>query len=246
LIYRKRGLVLVAVVTLVVGLIALFPARVAYRWGSTPLIAMSGIQGTIWSGTASQFSTNGVYLGNLSWKMQPLKLFTGKASYKISGTPVSGSFDAHISIGLGGKVILQDVVAFLPLQMLERAANVPGLRGNAALQFERMELVGGRPAALDGSINVADVVVPMLSRSSLGGYRAEFFTQNNGIIASVEDTDGVVDLAGRLEVRVDGSYAFLGKIKAKPNTPDSIASQLKYLPPADADGQHELRLEGTY
>ena len=242
---RARGLVLVAVVTLLVGLIALFPARVAYQWAANPLISMSGIQGTVWSGSASQFGTNGVYLSDLSWKIRPLRLFTGRASYAISGTPVSGSFDADISISFGGNVTLQNVAAFVPLQMLEGAINVPGLRGSASLQFERLELVSGRPAALDGSIDVANLVVPMLSRSSLGGYRAEFFTQNNGIIASVEDTDGVVDLAGRLEVKIDGSYGFLGKVKAKSGTPDSIVSQLKYLP-TDPSGQHELRLEGNY
>ena len=243
---RTRGLVLVAVATLVVGLLAMFPARVAYQWASSPLIAMSGIEGTIWSGSARQFGTNGVYLSDLRWRIRPLQLFTGKASYRLSGTPISGSFDADLSIGLGGKITVKNLAAFVPMQMLEGAANVPGLRGSASLQFERLEMVDGRPAALDGSIDVANLVVPMLSRSSIGGYRADFFTQNNGIIASVEDTDGVVDLAGRLEVRHDGSYEFLGKVKAKPNTPDSIISQLKYLPPADDSGQHELRLEGTY
>jgi len=243
---RERGLVLVALITLLVGLVAMFPARVAYQWISSPLITMSGIEGTVWNGSASQFGTNGVYLSDLRWKIRPLQLFTGNASYAISGTPVSGSLDADISIGLGGTITLQNLAAFVPMQMLEQASNVPGLRGSASLQFERLELVAGRPAALDGSIDVANLVVPMLSRTSLGGYRAEFFTQNNGIIASVEDTDGVVDLAGRLEVGHDGSYAFLGKVKAKPNTPDSIVTQMKYLPPADASGQHELRLEGSY
>lgn len=243
---RKRGLVLVAVAFLVIGLIAMFPARVAYQWASNSFISMSGIDGTVWNGTANQFSTNGVYLSDLKWKIHPLHLFAGKASYTISGTPGTGSFDADISVGIGGKITLQNLAAFLPMQMLEQAANIPGLRGSASLQFERLELVDGRPTVLDGSIDVASVVVPMLSRSSLGGYRAEFFTQNNGIIASVEDTDGVVDLAGRLEVGADGSYAFLGKVKAKSNTPASVAAQLKYLPPADDNGQHELRLEGSY
>lgn len=243
---RKRGLALIAIVTLIVGLIAMFPARVAYQWASSPLIAMGGIEGTVWSGSASQFSTNGVYFRDLRWRIRPLQLFTGKASYVISGTPVAGSFDAEISIGLGGTVTLRNVAAFIPLQMLESAANVPGLRGSASLQFERLELVGGRPAALDGSIDVANLVVPMLSRTSLGGYRADFFTQNNGIIASVEDTDGVLDLAGRLEVRLDGSYEFLGKVQAKSNTPESIANQMKYLPLVDDSGQRELRLEGSY
>jgi len=246
LILRSRGLILVAVATLVAGLIAMFPARVAYQWASAPLVSMRGIEGTIWSGTASEFGTNGVYLSNLSWKIRPLKLFTGKASYTISGTPVSGFFDSEISIGLGGKIALHDLTASLPLQMIERAANVPGLRGQASLQFERLELVGGRPAVLDGTVDVADLVVPILSRASLGGYRVEFFTQNNGIVASVEDTDGVIDLAGSVQLGLDGSYAFLGMVKAKSNTPESITRQLKYLPPADESGQHELRLEGSY
>ena len=246
MIHPQRGLILVGVATLVIGLIAMFPARVAYQWASAPLVSMRGIEGTIWRGSASEFGTNGVYLSNLTWQIKPFQLFAGKAAYIISGTPVSGFLDSEISISLGGKVTLRDLAASLPLQMIERAANVPGLRGNASLQFERLELVGGRPAALDGTIDVANLVVPMLSRASLGGYRAEFFTQNNGIVASVEDTDGVIDLAGSLQVDLTGAYAFLGKVKAKSNTPESITRQLKYLPPADESGQHELRLEGSY
>ena len=246
MILRQRGLILVGAATLIVGLIAMFPARVAYQWASAPLVSMRGIEGTVWSGRASEFTTNGVYLSNLTWRIKPFHLFIGKASFVISGTPVSGFLDGEISIGFGGKVSLQNLAASLPLQMIESAANIPGLRGNASLQFERLELVGGRPAALDGTIDVANLVVPMLSRGSLGGYRAEFFTENKGIIASVEDTDGVIDLAGSLQVDLAGTYAFLGKVRAKPNTPDSVTRQLRYLPPADESGQHELRLEGSY
>lgn len=246
MIQSRRGLVLVGVLTVLVGLVTIFPARVAYHWFSPSLVTMRGIDGSIWSGTASEFGTNGVYLSNLSWKMRPFRLFTGKASYVISGTPVSGFLDSEVSISLGGTVALRDLVASVPLQMVERAANVPGLRGEARLQFDRLELVGGRPAALDGSVDVANLVVPMLSRGSVGGYRAEFSTVNDGIVASVEDTDGVIDLAGSLQVRLDGSYAFLGKVAAKANTPETITRQLKFLPPADESGKQELRFEGSY
>ena len=246
MIQRNRGLIIVGVVTVIIGLVTMFPARVAYHWLSPPLVTMRGIDGSVWNGTASEFGTNGVYLSGLSWKIRPLQLFTGKATYKVSGTPVSGFLDSEISISLGGTVAIKNLVASLPLQMIERAANVPGLRGEARLQFERLELVGGRPAALDGVVDIANLTVPMLSRGSLGGYRAEFSTANDGIVASVEDTDGVIDLAGGLQVGLDGSYVFLGKVQAKPNAPASITSQLKYLPPADASGKQELRLEGSY
>ena len=243
---RPRGLLAVALLTIFITLLVTFPARIAYRWASPPFLQMSGIKGTIWNGSASEFSTNGVYLRDLAWTMRPLQLFTGKAQYDVSGSPVAGFFESRVAVSFGGDVTLRDLRASLPLQMFERAASVPGLRGSASLQFDRLELVAGRPAAMDGTMDVANLVVPMISRSSLGGYRAEFFTQNNGIVASVEDTDGVVDLAGSLQLNNDHTYAFLGQVVAKSGTPEDIRTQLRFLPPTNERGQHELRLEGSY
>lgn len=246
MIRRTRGLVLLTVLIVVIALVITFPARVAYRWASSPLVKMSGIHGTLWNGSARDFSTNGVYLRDLTWRMRPLQLFTGKMLYEISGSPVSGFLESEVAVGFGGSLILRDLTASVPLQMFASAANIAGLRGSASLKFERLELVAGRATAIDGTVDVVNLVIPMLSGSSLGGYRAEFFTQNNGIVASVEDTDGVVDLAGSLQLNTDKSYAFLGQVVAKPNTPDTLKNQLRYLPPANERGQQELRLEGSY
>lgn len=246
MITRRRGLILLAILVLVIGLVAMFPARVAYSWASPPFVAMSGIHGTVWNGSAREFSTNGVYLRDLTWRMRPLHLFTGRAVYDISGSPVSGFFESEVALTFGGTLVLRNLSASVPLAMLERASKVPGLRGNASLQFERLELVKGRATALDGTVEVANLYVPMLANSSLGGYRAEFFTQNNGIVASVEDTDGVVDLAGSLQLGADKSYSFLGQVVARPNTPDALRQQLRYLGPTNERGQQELRLEGSF
>lgn len=246
MIKRNRGLVLLGLLVLVVALVVSFPARIAYQWASPPFVAMSGIDGTVWRGSAREFSTNGVYLRDLEWRMRPLQILTGRAVYDISGSPVSGFFASRVAIGLGGTVTLRDLNASVPLSMFERAANVPGLRGNASLQFERLELLNGRPSAIDGTFEVAGLFVPMLAPTSLGGYRAEFFTQNNGVVASVEDTDGVVDLAGSLQLNQDKSYAFLGQVGAKPATPEGLRRQLQYLGSANERGLRELRLEGSY
>lgn len=246
MIQRNRSLTLLAVLTLVTAMVITFPARVAYQWASPPHVKLSGIQGTIWRGNAREFSTNGVYLRDLTWRMRPLQLFTGKAGYDISGSPVSGFFESEIALGLGGTLTLENLSASVPLQMFAAAANINGLSGGASLKFERLELESGRPTVMDGTVDVANLVVPALSSASIGGYRAEFFTQNNGIVASVEDTDGVIDLAGSLQLNADKSYAFLGQVVAKPNAPESLKRQIGYLPVANDRGQHELRLEGSY
>ena len=246
MIQRKRGLFLVALLAAVAAVVILFPARVAYRIASPPLVALGGLSGTIWKGSAREFSTNGIYLRNLEWRIQPSLLLTGKAVYTVSGSPVTGFFDSDVAISPSGNVTLSNLNASLPLQMLEKPIRVPGLRGNASVKIDRLELAAGRPAALEGTVDIAGLIVPVVSRTSLGGYRAEFFTQDDGIVASIEDTDGVVDLAGSLQLSRDKSYSFVGQVVAKADTPASLKQRLQVLPATDRPGQHELRLEGSY
>lgn len=247
MIQRKRGLFLVGTLVALVALVVLFPARVAYKIASPPHAALSGLSGTVWNGSAREFATNGVYLRNLEWRMRPLSLFAGNAVFEVSGEPTSGFFDSEVTVGLGGSTItLTNLTAALPLAMLEKAVGMPGLRGNASLKIERLELVNGRAQSLDGSMDIASLMVPALARTPLGGYRADFFTQGDQIVASVEDTDGVVDLAGSLQINRDKTYSFRGLVMAKTNTPDSLRQRIDYLPKTDRPGQHELPLDGSY
>jgi general secretion pathway protein N len=224
----------------------MFPARIAFSWAAAPFVSMNGIQGTVWNGSALEFSTNGVYLRDLRWRARPLQLLTGKLLYQVTGSPPSGFFESEVAIRPGGKVTLRNLSASVPLQMFERASGISGLRGTASLQFERLELVNGGPSAMDGELEASDIVIPPLARTSLGGYRAEFFTQNNGITGSVEDTDGVYDLAGSLQISNDRSYQFLGKVMAKPGTSADLKQKLDALLPADEAGRKELRFDGVY
>ena len=246
MITRNRGLVLLAVFVLIIALVIMFPARVAYKWGASPFIAMSGIHGTVWNGEAREFSTYGVYLQGLSWKIRPWRLLTGTLHYDVSGSPVSGFFSSEVTVGLGDKLTLQNLSASVPLAMFEQAAGISGLRGTASLQLQRLELVKGRAAALDGNLAVADLVVPIIASTPLGAYKADFFTQDDGIIASVEDAGGVVDLAGSLELGADKSYRFNGLVAPQANTPDELRQRLRFLGSPNERGQYELPLEGTY
>lgn len=245
MIQTKRGLLLIAVLTLTIALVVKFPARVAYQWAAPAGIAASGIHGSAWRGRADALSINGVYLANVSWRLLPLRLLTGKASYRIKGSPVSGFIEGDIGFGFGGRVSGSNLVASLPLQLLAQSLNISGLSGDATVRFDRVQIKGGLPVAADGTIEVSNLVAPRLSRDPIGGFRAEFFTGNNGVTATVEDTNGVVDLAGSLQINDDRSYQFLGKVAAKPDAPSTLRRQLQYLGSPDDRGQRELRLEGA-
>jgi len=245
LIQSKRGLLLVAGITVITGLVLMFPARVAYRWAAPVDLALSGLQGTVWYGQADAGLTRGAYLQDIRWRIKPLGFFTGKIVYHIEATPASGFIESDLGVGIGGALTLSDLKASLPLQPLSGALQMRGLRGNASLQFERIRLEGNLPVAADGFLEVRDLLVPRIARESIGGYRIEFFSQDGGIAASVEDTDGVVDIAGRLQVNADRSYQFLAQVVAKPEAPQRLKTQMQYLPPANDRGQQELRIEGS-
>ena len=240
----RRSLILAASLTCALGLLIMFPARVAYQWFAPSSAAVSGIDGTVWRGSARQANVNGIYLRDLQWRIRPLLLFTARLGYAIEGKPASGFVETNVAAGLGGSVTFSDLTAAVPLEAFAPAIRVAGLRGNASLNFERLKLADGIPVAADGTLSVQNLVAPQVYRSSIGGYRGEFFTEEDGITASVEDTDGVLDIAGSLRLGRDRNYQFIAQVAPKANTPESIRRQLRVLGSPNERGQHELRLEG--
>ncbi len=240
-----RRLLLIGVLTLIIGLIVKFPARVAYAWFvPAEVVAVAGIDGTVWRGSAQSADVSGIYFGDIEWRFRPLGLFTGRLKYSISARPQFGTLATDIALSPGGSIRLDDLESNVSLQPIGAVIGVTGLRGTAAANFERLEIVDGFAVAADGTIDIRGLLVPLVSGEPIGGYEAEFFTQEAGVVASIEDTDGVIDVAGRLTLGADRTYELLAQIAPKPETPERIRQQIEFLPSADAPGRHELRLEG--
>ena len=242
---NARRLWVFGVLTLIVGLVVMFPARTALHWFAPPGLLIDGVKGTIWSGSAVNANANGLFFGNLKWRMQPMRLFAGELSYAVEGIPGNGFFQANLAVGASGAVSMQDVVASVSLDGYQSLIGIPGLDGDATLQFERLVLENGFPSAVDGYVEVANLLLPQLTVLPIGGYRGDFFTQQDGIVAAVEDTDGDIDVAGSFTVKPDRSYSFLAQLAPKPQATARVREQLQRVP-ANERGQHELRIEGQF
>jgi len=240
---RSRYL-MIGLVTLFVGLLAMFPARVAYRWFAPPGVAMSGIDGSIWRAKVREGYIRGIYVRNVDLSMQPLALFTGKLGYAIEANAASGFVNGSVAIGPGGSAEWTDLTASFSLQALQDSVAMPGLSGTVNLKFERLAFENNVPVAAVGNVEVANLRAPLIHRAAIGGFRADFFTQETGVMASVEDTDAVVDLAGSLSLAPDRTYQFLAQVAPKGNTPAELKEQMRFLGTANERGQYELRLEG--
>ena len=246
MIRSRRGLILAASVACFVTLLATFPARVALHWASPPGVSVAGIQGSVWSGSAREVLANGVYLTDVTWRSQPLKLLLGRLAYDLDTETPGGFVRGTAAVSIGGSLTAQDLQASLPASMLETALGMQGLGGTVNLDFDELQVVDGNLVAADGVLRVANLTLPIVSRQSLGGFEAEFMTQPEHIQAAVEDTDAVVDLAASLSLSTDRSWELTGFVAPKPNTPEGLRSDMRLLGPANERGQQEIRLEGRF
>ena len=241
--FRSR-LLFIGGLTLVVGLLVLFPARIAYQWFVPTDVRLSSIEGSVWYGSAAEASIAGVYLRDLRWRFRPAALFTGGIGYAIEARPSSGFVEGNIKVGITGTLTASDLNASFPLHLLQAAMRTPGLAGSMSVQIQNLKLDGSIPVAADGFLEVANLIIPAVHRYPIGGYRAEFFTQDSGVMSSVEDVSGMLDLAGTLQISTNGTYEFLAQLAAKENTPDNVRRQMQFLGSPNERGQRELRLEG--
>jgi len=245
LIPNRKSFLVAGLLTFVAGIVLLFPARVAYQWFVPEGVQLGGIEGSIWAGSAREMTGGGMYLRDVSWRLHPFRLFTGKLGLGLEATPGSGFVEADIALGLGGNVFVSNLTGSGSLQAFADVLKMPGLAGNVSLQFAELQVQDGLPVAVVGTVAVNSLVAPLIDAASIGNYRMEFFTTENGVVASVEDADGAFDLAGSLTISADRSYVFLGKVGATERTSDKLRQQLRFLGSPDERGQHEIRLEGS-
>jgi general secretion pathway protein N len=240
---RKR-LIAAGAAALLLGLVVLFPARVAYDWFAPSDVQLSGITGTVWGGRAAEGSAGGFYLGELRWRFRPWSLFLGKAAFSLTANPVSGSVETGVAVGVGGQVSLSSLSAQVPLRSLDKILTVRGMEGSLAVQFASVVLEDGLPVEADGTVVLSNLVIRALSQAPLGDYRAVFQTGDDGIGAQLEEVAGVIDIAGTVLLRPDRSYSITGQVGAKEGAPAAIGQQLQYLGSPDAQGRRPFRLEG--
>jgi hypothetical protein len=226
------------------AMIALFPARVAYQWFAPSSVSLGGISGTLWHGRSRELLVADLFVRDVRWQLRPLSFFRGQVGFSVSSSPPGGFMEGDVALGFGGKVRLSDVRVSMALQSLEQSIGLPGVRGTANLQLERAVLANGWPETVTGVLGVSGLVLPLVVPTPIGGYRAEFSGQGAGIIASVEDTDGVVDVAGRFSLSPEWEYLFTGLVGPKPTTPNALREQMQYLGPANDRSQYEFQLEG--
>lgn len=237
-------LIAAGLATFIAGILLTFPARVPYSWFSSPEVRLSGLSGTVWRGAAAEGSVAGLYLRDLRWSIQPLSIFRGRLAYRVESDSDYGPIRSVVGVGLGGAVTLQDFASTFALEEFRDLFALQGFNGTLQADFESIVLENGFPTAATGQLTLMNLLAPQLSPLPIGSYRAEFTTNADGILGSVEDNGGVLDVSGTISLGLDRRYSFVGTVAALPEAPAGLSNQLQYLGSPDARGFREFRIEG--
>jgi len=229
-----------------------FPAGAALRWLAPQGVAAAGVDGTLWNGRAATLSVDGFTAEQVRWRVRPAALLLGRlaasAEARVSDGFVSGDVEASPSRvavrNLRGAASLPSLSAFLPVR---------GIRGQASVALESLELVDGWPTTVVGEVKVASLeVTPFMPGAgggllALGDYTVTFApAAEREIAALVVDNGGPLEVSGTVKLDAARAYTLDALVKPRAGAAPQLIEGLSIMTAEpDAEGRRRLTLTGS-
>jgi general secretion pathway protein N len=231
---------------LILALVTL-PASVVLSFVHPADVTLSGISGTIWKGRAQAVRSGTMHLGSVDWGLDILSLFTGKLGADVKVARTDGFAQGSVAAGAGG-ITLRRFSASLPVSALPPNVVRGGWTGTLNLKLDELVLADGWPAALNGTIEVTDLVGPANRPAALGSYKVAFPEAAAGadaLTGTLTDTGGPLAVNGTVQLNKNRSYLISGMIATRPNAPSDMTRTLEILGEPDAQGRRQFTIEGS-
>lgn len=230
--------------------LALFlPATLLLRF-LPPGVALDGLAGTVWSGSAASVRVGARSLGAIQWDCRCMALVSGRLRYAITlEPPPSGRVALLLTASPSGAVSVDDVQGSLPLEALAGIGVPSGWQGRlefdgAAAAFDRERIT-----ALTGQVRMLDLRAPARPRQDLGGYEialGEGFASSDVLGGRIRDLGGPLAVRGTVRFEDGRRYLAEGEVAPTSRAPAGLLDALTFLGPPDASGRRPFTIEGSY
>lgn len=227
--------------------IALFPADVAYRWFAPDEIRLSGVQGTVWSGSAELGSAGPLGVHDLQWQVAPWSVLLARPGGYFETGFGDGFLQADVRVG-ASSVSLLEVRASCSLSALASVLPIAGIRGQVSLQLVELVLVDGWPASARGQMRLGQITVPSLVGGDsivLGNYNVRL-SEGDGLQGTFEDQSGPLQVRGTAGLTAAGAYEIRGLVRVRPEADAILRQGVELLSGAPDDaGMRAFSFTGT-
>ena len=240
---QKKQL-LILLFALLLMLILQFPAITAINSINKNNLKVNGVNGTVWKGSASEISSNEIYLRQTKWKIVPSELLKGNLTFDISTYPFNGQLKFNLILDLMNNLSAMDIKGNFPNDILEIIAPFLGVSSEIDINIKSLSLNNKNINQLEGQILLNNLVMKGISNRVLGSYKIDLFERNGEIYGSIDDISGEVDIAAIMSLTLSGKYIIDGAVSAKQNTSNQVKTILSFLGAENENGQRSFRFEG--
>ena len=240
---QKKQL-LILLFALLLMLILQFPAITVINSINKNNLKVNGVNGTVWKGSASEISSNEIYLRQTKWKIVPSELLKGNLTFDISTYPYNGQLKFNLILDFMNNLSATDIKGNFPNDILEIIAPFLGVSSEINMNIKSLSLSNKDINQLEGQILLNNLVMKGISNRVLGSYKIDLFERNGEIYGSIDDISGEVDIAATMSLTLSGKYIIDGAVSAKQNTSNQVRTILSFLGAENENGQRSFRFEG--
>ncbi len=245
---RRAALLAAGVAAFLLFLVAFLPATALLRFLPAGL-ELQGLAGTVWRGSVESATWRGTPLGPLRWSNRFWRLPLLELSYAVEYGPPAETVRFDVGLRPGGRIELAGVRGSIPVSRLHGLFAPRGWTGTVVLDVTRLAIVGGRPAAAQGTIQVRGLGAPYAGSGGLGDFELELgegSVGGEGISGRLRDL-GTGPLTVRATLALDprGNYLLSGELATAPGADPRVLRAVAYLGPPDSLGRRSFAIEGT-
>ncbi len=234
-----------------VFLIMRFPASQAYHLvkaiaPQAPLI-LKGVQGTLWSGSASEAYVAGQNLSSLQWELSPAWLLLGRVQVRVGMRQGESYFYGDVGRTLGNDFHFGDVEARLLLEDLQPLAKAIPLQlaGVVSINLQELDFEDHVISGADGIVAWQNAGMRTLQSMTFGDLRLELQNTGEGVSGRLSDSGGALLADGTLSLAATGSYQFAGAFMVRDRNQAALSQNLNFLGRAGPDGKITVSRSGN-
>jgi general secretion pathway protein N len=228
-------------------LIYLFPASLGWNLAPQSLksqVQLSGLQGSIWSGTASRVMINNSSAGKLEWQLSPWSLLLGRISTDIQLVRNQELIEGHVALTAGGRLAASDLNLRLNGETLGQLTSPYLLHGNIEGNISILTYQQGKVIQASGKVLLTDANIEGPQSLILGQVNADIEPESDGSIIKFKNLGSPMDIKGTLKLNGNGNYRINLGVLNRDSKRQDIKEALKVFGKPDATGRIQLTYYG--
>jgi len=233
-------------------LIVTLPADVSYaywkkNWGQREQIVLSGLDGSVWSGSVSQAMIKGQIVQQLQWHFKPLSLLLGKMEADVEFSVPDGFGKGKVGYSVFGGMYAKDVEAWIPLPVLARFVDLAALRpgGKLNINLHKFGYANGSVSEAEGMLAWLDAEVSFFQPVALGNFQLDLSTSDENVVGELKDKGGPLQAQAKISLTPKGDYDLDGEVLLRDRSRIDLQQALQNMGRPNAKGAIPLKQKGN-